>query len=135
MDNLDRLADLEQEVKARRSIKTTSWDTFHIPDEAMPKNVKNKYKCNICDRKFHEITCTVTSVAKNILSLVKECSSTMFHLTRKQDKKKYREYTLRINRILSDVLYVERIEYVEMVASVSDVLNSLAYWRRNKWMI
>lgn len=52
MDNLDRLADLEQEVKARKSIKTTSWDTFHIPDEAMPKNIKNKYKCSICDRKI-----------------------------------------------------------------------------------
>ena len=52
MSKADKFADLEQEVQVRRSIKTTSWDTFHIPDEAMPKNVKNKYKCNICDRKI-----------------------------------------------------------------------------------
>jgi hypothetical protein len=52
MDNKDRLADLEQEVKERRSIKTTSWNTFHIPDEALPKNIDNKYRCSICDKKI-----------------------------------------------------------------------------------
>ena len=52
MDNLDKFADLEQEVKVRRSIKTTSWNTFHIPDEAMPKDIDNKYRCNICDKKI-----------------------------------------------------------------------------------
>ena len=44
MSKADKFADLEQEVQVRRSIKTTSWDTFHIPDEAMPKNLKNKYR-------------------------------------------------------------------------------------------
>ena len=52
MSKADKFADLEQEVQVRRSIKTTSWDTFHIPDEAMPKNLKNKYRCNICDKRI-----------------------------------------------------------------------------------
>ena len=52
MSKADKFADLEQEVQVRRSIKTTSWDTFHIPDEAKPKNLKNKYRCNICDKRI-----------------------------------------------------------------------------------
>ena len=53
MDNKSMFDDLEQEVKAAKyKVKTTSWDTFHIPDEAMPKNIKNNYRCNICDKRI-----------------------------------------------------------------------------------
>mgnify|MGYP001192571859 FL=1 len=52
MSNTEHLADLEQEVKVRRSIKTSSWDNIHIPKESLPKNIEHKYRCGICDRKI-----------------------------------------------------------------------------------
>ena len=52
MSNTEHLADLEQEVKVRRSIKTSSWDNIHVPKERLPKNIEHKYRCGICDRKI-----------------------------------------------------------------------------------
>jgi len=52
ISNNEQLADLEKEVQVRRSIKTTSWESFNIPDEALPKNLNHKYRCSICDKKI-----------------------------------------------------------------------------------
>jgi len=52
MSNVDKLGDLEKEVKVRRSIKTSSWDNLHVPEESLPKNINHKYRCTICDRKI-----------------------------------------------------------------------------------